>query len=1185
MINEKLISTVQYNGQNVGTTELIIEDTSFYPTYTFNLTEVNVNKEVDFNNLQQLCKYRLDFKQNNINPALKFVYVKIKTMDGKFVSQANAVVGGATESVTTLDILAGGKGSLSFNTDYFPSYIGYNAEISFYHDVACTNLIREILLTVLPVSSGGIEIIPKRNMEGLPYYPPFIEMGEDFYVRVNVTGPSVLIGARPVQFKGVVDTQDFSSNPWMPTNPASVVNVSKFLDLETSPAAGRTLYATLSDPSNKDQQSVSVTMGEARVTSSIRYPSFIDGFGWLNTNAKTVKLFRRRADSVDDLKRCIGIVQGSSMGVDTSSRLGPTVITKSLDTWDEVLIEGLVPALGANNSTLYKQSYLGKMGAITWDPAQLTTRESRKQFGKYQKSFTKTVKNNDADTMSVNWSDISDTIADADYGIPATLIGSDLVILIQPHSRADICNTLFNTVGVKEFYIRPLSYNASGATVIYDALVSVLVLRKSEMLNTYPSWIPYPRIIKAGVATGGVLEGEGAWAITIPEGTSIDLREDRYIVQHTHEQTPQNGGNITYSWTNNRIKKEKSKITIFGSSTNTYVDPKHYAIWDLGPDVSFSDVSEGRLRGELKPYNVSPWTTTDLSGPVNANNPTVVVLPTLGESTQFYQSSLILRDVNGAPKQFTVFVRDTSKGVYQGKLGLMVWNTSEMTNADRRNQFGRYQKSMTIPYNSSVGVTTITLDQVNNDVAIASWGILSSLKDPDLMMFINSEEYNENSSTLWKAGEIQIGVNREVGPSFTGKVSVLFMRRAGWVTYNNKAKYPRVIYADIVDIGTASSYTLPMNNQFVVDPMDDRYQVIAQIKPKLANESWITFRYCKLTRSSNNWTINLDGEGIDSNLQIAVVDYGPGAVLFGKGIGVATLTEYAFTDPIPDNGLVTEQNYAFVPLIGSSYYIGGSTNWMVTGLTQRATVRQASNNTLNVVAQGISNDGTWGYGRNSARGYVGWDSYKSIGSILKKQIPNLVARNSEVIGSSGFALSSLSGDLGTTNKVVTDLNKPNLVFAVVPEFADVYFSFKPSVDGARINFVSAYNGSPYTLTGNQRVNTLIVEELKVMPTFAADAQYPRVIFADKSQVVYTAGSLARHSITLTDPSYADVNLKNGRYQILFGCQLGGSTNGRFSFTNDEISGTREWLPSLNGPGSSFASSVKLHVVIVDFGPA
>lgn len=1189
MANEKLISTVKYNGQSVGSVDLTIQDTSFYPTYSFKLLELFENKEIGFNYLQQLCEYKLIFSQDRVNVDIKFIYAKLKTTDGKLVSRSDAVTGSPTETFLTLNVDATGKGFTLINTNYFPSFIGYTGEISFYHDPDCLLLIQTLNLSVLPVTSGSLEIIPSRNVTpngDLSYYPPFVEMGEDFYIRASYNGPSVIGGNRASWFNGKISTLPFTSNGWI-SNPAqTTLSIFKENNIPGNPATGLLKYTTLLNPTDKNKQNMLVTMGEARTLNSLRYPSYIDAFAWINTNLKTIKLYRRLAVS-DTNSRCVVFGQGTSLGNTTEFQLGPIVITKASD-WDEAYIGSYIPVKGANNPTLYNQSYLGEMSAITWDSALLTTRETRRQFGKYQKSFVKTVNAADANTIKVNWASLSDQISDVDYGVPTSFSSSDLVILVQLHNRADVCNIQFNTTNTLEFSIRTLVYSATGVQETYNGLVSILVVRKSEQLNTYPEWIPYPRIFKADRALPTTVNGEKAWVITIPETASVDLSEDRYVVQYTHEQTEVNGGNVTLAWRDNRVKKEKSKITIFGSSTNTNVDPKHYVIWDLGPDLSFNDPTEGRLRGEIKPITTSPWVTENLSGSVNADSTNVVTLPTIGDSNQFYQSSLIWRTVTSEPKKFTVWARNTDLSLYQGNFGLLVWDTGEITNADRRNQFGRYQNSMLVSYDTSTGPVTFDLNQINDDVASASWGLLNSLKDPTLMMFFNTEEYSVKNSVYWGEENIQLGINYTQGPNFVGKVSVLFLRVSDWVIYPQSAKYPRILYSNIVDVGLANSYTLPINKTYLPNPLDKRYQLIAQLKPKNQFNSWFDFGWTKLTRNVDDWTIDITGNNSDKLLQVAIVDYGPGPYMFGKYDTVANITDYTFQDPIPNGGSVIDQNYSLAPVISASTNTGGSSSWWAEGLTRRSVIRQDSNNTLTVRVEGYQ-DSTYGGTRNSARGYVGWDSVKNIGSNLLKQIPNLVGRNSTTVSSNGFDLSAIANDISSSGKAITNFNDPDLVFVTVPEFGDVRFSFKRLADGSGIRFINSSTGQAYSLLDG-KVNTLILKETKTMPVFATDAAYPRVIYSAKSVPLNDGTGLYRHLIDLTDSSYAGVNLKTGRYQILFGCEIGNTAGDVFLLMeanegNLPEATERQWYFYIGTKlNDNFGYQARVNVAIIDYGP-
>lgn len=862
MINEKLISTVRYKGQSVGVGVFTIEDTSFYPTYTFDIVNIQTGTVTNPSAFKQLNQYQFNFKQDTRNTELSTIYVTISSPDGKLLSEANEVPSSSIDLELSFNLDAQGAGSAPIDANYFPSILGYSGSISFYHDEARLLLIRSFNITVTPLSNANLEIVSKRSTFNSLSYPSTINMGEDFVVRVSTTDNLGNTGSFEIPYAGDISGEEFQNNQWIQPVTSLVVSGNK----SSSPIIGTSELQTVSFPAIKTPQNMGVRMGEIVGFNQLKIKNYIDSFNWFNDSLTKVQpLYRTGGNGF-----VLAIAQGGSLGDAPRNQLGPVTISNS-GTNATFTINS--PAKGSSNPEIYNGIYTGEISANAWKPQDLTTAESRIQFGKYQKSFTRYVRTDNISTYGVTWADVSDPIADAAYGVPSSFIGSDVVVLVTPRNRADYNNVLFNTGGPKEFYLRPVSFLSNGTQNGYMGYMDVLVLRKSAMLNTYPDWVPYPRIIKADWAIGDI---NGNWPISIPAGLGIDLRESRYQVQHTGEMTEQNGGFMANSWTDAQILREELKITIKATFGNGYSDPKHYAIWDFGPDVNFNDPKDGRLRGEIKPTNVSPWVTNDLSGPVDANAASVVVLPTLGDSAQYYQSSIISRDVSGQAKKFSVTARDSAKELYQGEFGLLVWNTLELINTDRRNQFGRYQASMTIPYNSANGVSTITLDQVNNSVATASWGSLTSLKDPNLMMFINTEAYSEWNSTFWGANIIQVGINYGQGPSFVGNVSVLFMRKVGWVHYVTAAnKYPRVIYADVVDIGAATSHTLTIDQTYMPDPLDARYQVMAQVKPTTQSEAWIKFHWTKLTRSATSWKIDLSGGGTSNTLQIAIIDYGP----------------------------------------------------------------------------------------------------------------------------------------------------------------------------------------------------------------------------------------------------------------------------------------------------------------------
>lgn len=572
MINEQLIATVRYKGQSVGVGVFTIEDTSFYPTYTFDIVDIQTDTVINPSAFKQLNKYQFKFKQDVRHAQLSTVFVTISAPDGKLLSEANETTGVAKEVNLSFDLDTEGSGATSIDTTYFPSVLGYSGSISFYHDEARLLLIRSFNISVIPLTYANLEIIAERNSSGTQNYPSTINMGEDFIVRVTTTDNLGNIGSFETLYTGEISGEDLQNNPWM----QPVTELIAVGDKTSNPITGSDQLQTLASPANKQPQDMGVRMGEIVGFNQLKVKNYIDGFAWNNDYITEVQPVYR----VGGNGFTLAVAQGDSYGDTPFNQLGPVTITNSGGV--NATFKANSPAKGSANIDLYNGVYTGEISVAAWKPQELTTAESRIQFGKYQKSFTRYVRTDDISTYGVTWADVSDPIADAAYGVPSSFFGSDVVVLVTPRNRADYNNVLFNTDGPKEFYLRPVSFLSNGTQNGYMGYMDVLVLRRSAMLNTYPDWVPYPRIIKADWAIG---DFNGNLPISIPAGLGIDLRESRYQVQHTGEISEQDGSFMAYNWTDAQILREELKVTIKASFGNGYSYPKHYAIWDFGPDA------------------------------------------------------------------------------------------------------------------------------------------------------------------------------------------------------------------------------------------------------------------------------------------------------------------------------------------------------------------------------------------------------------------------------------------------------------------------------------------------------------------------------------------------------------------------------------------------------------------------
>lgn len=876
MANEKLVSTVKYNGQSVGATELTIEDTSMYPTYSFQLINLNGNVVTDFQNALQLNNYILKFSQDTQSVGHAFLYATVKSPDGKFNVPADTVVGTATEKNLTLIINSDGTGSYFFSTMYFPSYLGYSAEVSFYYDAGRTMLIRTISISVAAIDYGDVEIIPTRNenlVSANATYPPSVQMGEKFSVRTSIYGPSIIGGTQDVSFVGTIGESaqnTFPNNPYMTIGSTMVMSVQKVSNVSTNPVTGSNQYDTLPNPAFEQPVLIKVRMGEAVSFNTLAVKNSIDGFAWYNETFGTLPLLRTGGTKSNFV---FAIAQGDSVSSAPQNRLGPTVLTDG-GRWDYINITPTVPNLGANNPTNYALPYYGQISGFSWKPAELNTLKSRRQFAKYQTSFTRNVSGAVSGSDKIVWTDISDPIANTEYGVVNDFIGSDLVVLLTPHARADTCEMVYGTTGLRDLYIKTRSFDGNGVQGAYNAPVSVLILRKSNMLNTYPDYIPYPRIIKADVVLGAVSDSEALWTITIPDGTGIDLREERYQIQHTTEQR---STQLNTSWVSSKVVREQSRLLIYGNFGSGTPGYKHYAIWDLGPNVKFGSGRNGKLFGNYAD-NISNWTTDPLKIGSTLSSTDVVKVLTVGNvlTGKFYGSANVTN--NGLAKQYTIDSANTDGSAYLSSgIGILSWYKPELNTVDRRSQFVGYQDSGKLSKTSTQTVVSLNIENVQDPLSLVYNTPLNNFNFDDPLIFFSPNKKFDRLSTQWFGESIKVQVEVAGNLStFVDDIDYLVLRKTAWASFEPQTPYPRILFADVIKTTTVNeAVNLPINAGAVPDPLNSRYQVLVQTKSSIDNvAAWCSglnvkkeaTRYVITQNSSNN---------IPTDLQIAVVDFGP----------------------------------------------------------------------------------------------------------------------------------------------------------------------------------------------------------------------------------------------------------------------------------------------------------------------
>ena len=147
-----------------------------------------------------------------------------------------------------------------------------------------------------------------------------------------------------------------------------------------------------------------------------------------------------------------------------------------------------------------------KIAAYTWNPSKLSTLESRKSFGKYQKSFM--VKVPWGNRLDSNWyfaykAELEDSIANSQYG-PLPNLNSNEVVMICIGEGYNYNDNAWDHGwgGLAGKIAVPQSNSMLSALPIVgsrNGYLTVLCLRAFNDANINGIDTPYPKIIKAGI--------------------------------------------------------------------------------------------------------------------------------------------------------------------------------------------------------------------------------------------------------------------------------------------------------------------------------------------------------------------------------------------------------------------------------------------------------------------------------------------------------------------------------------------------------------------------------------------------------------------------------------------------------------------------------------------------------------
>lgn len=879
MANENLVSNVQYKGQVIGRATLVIEDTSRFPSYDVVVTD-GVGGEATLNALKQLSHTEFEI-QSDVGkiPGVDRIYVRQTTSDGKLNALMSTPEGSLVKEVSVaLD--TNGNCIYSLDANFFPSLLGYSGKVEFFHDAERTLLFRAYDVSVKPLNSASLVATSESNWDGNTSSIN-IESGDSvvFGLVANgeigtVPGSETNIGYfASIGSKGVTDLL----NPWVEGSARRLFPINNNgLDIRD-----RVIVKTKVTPTSPDNGNISFSLGELRANNILRPKSFVKAYSLYNlSTAFDTEDLSLKVNK--DLNNTIfGIAIGSSGAVEPSNRLGSYRLDRKTN--GRVGVQAYRSRKGS--TAVAVGPYIGNMTVLSWDLTMMDKKESRAQFGKFQQLRRKTADGSHGNTM-FEWAEFVDAIADGDYGVVADLRSSDVVLLATTENESGRLNIYRNATN---FAVN--TSTTAGNYTNYVGPITILALRKTSGFITYAPETPYPRVVRADVIDG-VRSAYGAdWVINAPGGLGVDLRNERYQVQYTHEARLQ-GTQIGYSWRDISMTRSETSIVLNGAFANTNPDPMNIVVWDMGPDFIIHRNDEGQLNGERALNETAPWTTSDLSGAKNANDSSIVVMPTFDESADYFFSTNIGRDVANNPKKFTVEGTNQNGARYPGRTGLMVWDPSDLTTLNRRVQFGRYQQSLTRDYdgNGDVGINIGDIADVLSD---ATYGKITSFNDPNLMFYFSSEAAFTLKAVNWQPNRV---VFYSQNNYVRGKCDFLFMRSFGWFNHNSVTKYPRVVYAKNHDIASNGTVTIPLDKSIVPDGRIQQYQALVMARP--VGGTLPRLVPTKLTRSENNWSFTIGSNGVNNILQVAIIDYGPpsedkfGSAFIGACEETSTMLNY-----------------------------------------------------------------------------------------------------------------------------------------------------------------------------------------------------------------------------------------------------------------------------------------------------
>ncbi len=483
---------------------------------------------------------------------------------------------------------------------------------------------------------------------------------------------------------------------------------------------------------------------------------------------------------------------------------------------------------------------------------------------------------------------------------PMGIYNNDELLIEYTDDRikaGDITGRLPLTLKINNTDVPKATYTSSSASWIVGAWTpEVSVISPSAGASVKIPRQRHPSV--RGNVTGQVLIG------SIQASNQITDEMYGYLV----------GENIQVNTTGSYVLL-KSPLPAGVSNVNAFERSSAYGFWDDGPHWPIGTDTAPTAPDYPEPRYYMPFISI-----ANFNKPS--------------NGQMSLQSYSGESKRAgggngTVFVEKS-----QGRLTYLSWCKEALDTAAKRKQFGKYQQTVRMRYkyqnvNGQIGLyylrgdlalpdpndytsafRSLTLDVVNNPIATAQYGALTTLTHDQLCCFAFGTADASLTKTYFHFSPIvallrdygwvsAFAVNYTAMPSvppadpsnpndLTYQVDVLFLRPNRYNELNQfdaNTPYPRIVNAQQLKGYEAYKFTTKYGNYWnfylesggAIDLMNGRYVAMVCIQNDSANgfEFWTNQSVNIVSRTSNRITFRAGIDTTAPSLSVAIIDMGP----------------------------------------------------------------------------------------------------------------------------------------------------------------------------------------------------------------------------------------------------------------------------------------------------------------------